>query len=181
MITVSLVAMFAVMGLAVDLGWMFYVKRTAQSAADAAALAAARGALITVGQAASFTCGVNVDCSTNAVTCSGSFSNNLTMASGGACWSAAQNGFSPGGSSGRQNVTFAGNVVTNPLGCAPNCIPTAPGVVPVYWATARVTENVPQLFSSVIGRMTGTVAARATGGRNGHQRRRLAHPAQSRK
>ena len=37
MVTVALVGMFAIMGLAVDLGWAYFVKKSAQSAADAAA------------------------------------------------------------------------------------------------------------------------------------------------
>src|SRR5579863_384155 len=40
MITLALVAMCGMMGLAVDLGWSFFVQKEAQAAADGAALAA---------------------------------------------------------------------------------------------------------------------------------------------
>ena len=40
MVTLSLMAMTGMMGLAVDLGWSFFVKKEAQAAADGAALAA---------------------------------------------------------------------------------------------------------------------------------------------
>src|SRR5258708_8903090 len=39
MTTMALVPMFGLMGLAVDLGWMEFTKKSAQSAADAAAMA----------------------------------------------------------------------------------------------------------------------------------------------
>ena len=54
MITVSLMTLCGVMGLVVDLGWSYFVKKSAQSAADSAALASAEAALATVGQSAPF-------------------------------------------------------------------------------------------------------------------------------
>jgi hypothetical protein len=167
LVTLSLLAMCGIMGLAVDLGWSYFVRKSAQSAADAAALTAARNALKTVGQVAAFNCAANVDCSPAPVACSGAFTRNLATTTDGGCWITTQNGFSVGGNSGRQNVTFAADVVTGaPPACAagtPNCIPTVPGIVPLYWATTRVTENVPQLFSAVLGNYMGSVSARATG------------------
>src|ERR1035438_1316811 len=41
LVTLSLFAMCGLLGLAVDLGWSYFVKKSAQNAADAAALAAA--------------------------------------------------------------------------------------------------------------------------------------------
>ncbi len=40
MVTLSLFAMFGMMGLAVDTGWSYFVQKQAQAAADAGALAA---------------------------------------------------------------------------------------------------------------------------------------------
>ena len=59
MITMSLIAMCGVMGLAVDMGWSYFVKKSAQRAADSAAMAAAGFALQQVGQGALFSCGVS--------------------------------------------------------------------------------------------------------------------------
>src|SRR5271170_4391403 len=57
LVTLSLLAMCGIMGLAVDLGWSFYVKKEAQAAADAAALAAVREAALRMdGDFANFTC-----------------------------------------------------------------------------------------------------------------------------
>ena len=44
MVTLSLMAMAGLMGLAVDLGWSFYVQKDAQAAADGVAMAAAQEA-----------------------------------------------------------------------------------------------------------------------------------------
>src|SRR5215469_9855200 len=63
LITTSLIALCGIMGLAVDLGWGYFVKKQAQLAADAAALAAVEKALDDVGQVTRFTCGVqNLSC-----------------------------------------------------------------------------------------------------------------------
>src|SRR5207245_510117 len=114
MITLSLIAMCGMMGLAVDLGWSFFVKRSAQTAADAAAQAAAQQALDAVGQAGAFTCsGGQITCAAEAPCNAGG---NLTTG----CLYAQQHGFSTGGDAGRQNVTIAAGV-TSPA-------PTVPGV-----------------------------------------------------
>src|SRR6266571_4575679 len=44
LVTLALFAMAGLMGLAVDLGWSFYLKKQAQSSADAAALSAVQEA-----------------------------------------------------------------------------------------------------------------------------------------
>jgi Flp pilus assembly protein TadG len=149
MVTLSLIAMCGMMGLAVDLGWSYFVKRAAQSAADAAAQAAVQQALDKVGQNGTF------DCSGTMITCQAvgqcNSSGNLTTA----CLYAQQHGFTVGGNGGHQNVTIAADV-TSP-------VPTAPGVANVdYWVTVRATESIPQLFSAVLGNTIGTSAARAT-------------------
>ena len=148
MVTLALIAMSGLIGLAVDFGWSFYVRRAAQAAADAAALAAANKAWDLSG-------GTSVDCSTltcqsTPADCSGSPGGNLQFA----CQYAAANGFSSGGDSGRQTVTVTADV-TSPA-------PTAPGVTVYYWVTVRVTNTIPQLYSAVLGNANATIAARAT-------------------
>src|SRR6476469_1476968 len=54
MVTLSLIAMCGVLGLAVDLGWSYFLRRTAQKAADAGALAAAQQFLLVNGPASSY-------------------------------------------------------------------------------------------------------------------------------
>ena len=92
LVTFALFAMCGLMGLAVDLGWSFYVHKTARAAADSAALAAVKEALAqTVGTPGS------VSCTTAGITCSGLI--DCSAATGTlqvACQYAQQNGFSSG-------------------------------------------------------------------------------------
>lgn len=148
MLTLSLIALCGVMGLAVDLGWSFFVKRSAQTAADAAAQAAVQQALNTVGQIGPINCGGQIACQAVA-DCNSS--GNLTTG----CLYAQAHDFTVAGHNGHQNVTIAADT-TSPA-------PTAPGVNNVeYWVTVRATESIPQLFSAVLGNTVGTSAARAT-------------------
>jgi len=156
MVTLALLMLFGMLGLAVDLGWSFFVQRAAQNAADAAALAAAHEALLRNGPGY-FSCDPGrVDCNPTPTPCStiGSPSN-LEFA----CQYAQQNGFADGGKNGRQEVTVAADTSSPP--------PTLAGdprrqVQVYYWVTVRVRERVPQLFSAVLGHSTGYVSARAT-------------------
>jgi hypothetical protein len=147
MVTLSLLAMCGLMGLAVDLGWAFYVRRSAQAAADAAALGATRAALQST--SVNIDC-VTMGCPTTPVSCDQVTAANLAVG----CSYAQRNGFTPGGHNGHQTVTIQANS-GNPA--------TAPGVNSTYWVTVRVTETVPQLFSAVMGHPLATVSARATG------------------
>src|SRR5271166_5938029 len=88
LVTLSLFAMCGLLGLAVDLGWSYFIKKSAQDAADSAALAVAHQALANVGYIAS-----------------SGYSDYSTT---GLLY-AQQNGFTPGGNGGRQNVTFTPN------------------------------------------------------------------------
>jgi len=167
MVTLVLIPMFGLMGLAMDLGWAYYQQKTAQAAADAAALAAVRYAFARVGKG-TYACGSNgVECAAppTPANCPGTFAGSL----GEACTSATNNGFTQGGAQ-----------VVNVLACAPtdaitcptqagcltavpaSCIPTAPGVVPFYWVTVRVSQQRNQLFSAVLGNTVGVSAARAS-------------------
>lgn len=159
MVTVALIAMFGLLGLAVDLGWGFYVHKTARAAADSAALAAVKqaraGVLGTVGP---YSCGSRgFTCQTPLINC-GSATGNLATG----CRFAGTNGFTDG--EGSQSVRIEANI--GEAGCdtasPPNCVPTAPGVAAVYWVHVVATQTVPQLFSAVLGNTTGVVSADAT-------------------
>ncbi len=151
LVTLSSVPIFAMIGLVSDIGWMHFLKKSAQASADAAASAAILQFQDTV-SGSSFVCGdpgvvcqAPTACRPDIAAPANALEN--------ACLYAARNGFSTARSN--QSVTVAANV-TNPP-------PTAPGVYSAsYWVTVRVSQQVPQLFSAVLGNTTGTIAARAT-------------------
>ena len=148
MATLSLALTIGIIGLVVDLGMGRYTRRTAQAAADAAALAAAAQALTSAGQTATLQCGVNVTCqSLSSCPASGNLQNG--------CLYAQQNGFTPGGANGRQTVRIAGGT-TSP---APG-VPNVAGAL--YWTQASVVQTVPQLFSGIFGNTQLTTGATAT-------------------
>ena len=162
MVTFALIPMVGMIGLVTDIGYMRYVQRSAQKAADAAVLAAIAHYKAT--QTGSvFTCGSGSSAPSwvcnnpTPYNCPG----NLKAASNpvdDACLYAQQNGFNPTSGS-RQNVAITSDVSPS----ASNPIPTAPGVNNgAWWITARVTQSVPNLFSAVMGNTSGLVAARAT-------------------
>lgn len=146
MVTLAILAMCGVLGLAVDLGWSYYVRRNAQAAADSAALAAVATAQRL---GLTYSCGA-VGCNATPSSCASPTKFDGTNLDS-ACVYAAQNGFSQGGN---VNVTVASNV-SSPA-------PTVPGVAVIYWVTVRVNQSIPQLFSAVLGNPTALVSARAT-------------------
>ncbi|MCC6863176.1 MAG: hypothetical protein IT158_31660 [Bryobacterales bacterium] len=162
MVALSLIAMCGIIGLAVDLGWSFFVRKAARGAADSAAMAAVIEGFRRVGTTGTYACGTNLTCQT-VTPCPTSLTTPANNIENG-CLYAQQNGFRVNGSNNRQNVTMEADVP--PTSCRtaspPNCIPTAPGVFAYYWATARVTESIPQLFSAVLGNGMAVVSARAT-------------------
>src|SRR5437016_11701037 len=129
MTTMALIPMFGLMGLAVDLGWMEFTKKSAQTAADAAAMAALL-------QFQSTTFSTDFTCGAGGVICQAPTSC-ATLTSGylhSGCAYAALNGFS---SSGNQFVSLESGV---------GVPPTATGVqTSAYWVTARVNQTIPQL------------------------------------
>ena len=151
MVTLSLVAMCGMLGLATDMGWAYFVKKSAQRAADSAAQAAANQAYTLVGEG-TYAC-TNVTCQTS-TSCAAAPNNPPATNIDSGCLYAKQNGFATGGNGGHQNVTIESNVTTP--------APTAPGIKVDYWATARVTESIPQLFSAVLQFPFATSSARAT-------------------
>ncbi|MEN6608013.1 MAG: pilus assembly protein TadG-related protein [Bryobacteraceae bacterium] len=152
MVTLVLISMCGVLGLAVDLGWSYFTKKSAQAAADAAALAAVQAAMASVPVVGPYTCD-QVTCVATPTPCS-SIGSGSNLYKG--CQYALQNGFAAGGKDGRQNVMIQSGVSSPP--------PTAPGVQTYYWVTVRTYEAIPQLFSSVLGNTMGAVSARATAG-----------------
>jgi Putative Flp pilus-assembly TadE/G-like len=161
MTTLSLFVISGMMGLAVDLGWDYFVSKAARTAADSAALGAVNAALARVGQGGVPACGSNVDCYATPTPCS-SLAGGQNLING--CQYATQNGFADGGAGGRQQVRLSAGV--GPAGCMtgaiPNCVPTAPGVPALYWVTARASQRVPQLFSAMLGNTNATVLAEST-------------------
>jgi len=148
MVTLALFALAGLLGLAVDLGWAYYVKKSAQSAADAAALGAAYQALAQVGETGTYTA-TNVTVQGSVAPCD--LSGNLHNG----CQYAQQNGFSHGGNGGRQDVTMLSGINSAP--------PTVPSISADYWVTVRVSETIPQLFSTLLGNSVALASARATG------------------
>jgi hypothetical protein len=130
LVTLSLIPMFGLLGLAVDLGWMEFTKKAAQTAADAAAIAALLQYQSTT-FSATYTCGVGGIVCQAPTSCSPAPTSYLHTG----CDYAQLNGFS---SSGNQYVSLESGVGTPP---------TASGVLSSsYWVTARVNQTVPQLF-----------------------------------
>jgi Flp pilus assembly protein TadG len=162
MVTLALMAMAGLMGLAVDLGWSYFVQKQAQAAADGAALAAVQEAVINIrnkGIAPSaFTCGsvLGITCQATPVACSSGAVTATNLENG--CLYAKTNGFDYSTASSRQNVT----IQSNDHSTLP---PTAPGVNNIsYWVTVRTVQQIPQLFSAALGNTLGTVSAIATAG-----------------
>jgi hypothetical protein len=151
MVTFTVTPMLGFIGLVTDLGYMHYLQKSAQAAADSAALAAVYSFNHTLA-GSSFNCSIGWVCNQPANPCSAT----LTVATNpveAACLYAKQNGFTT--SNPKQNVTIESQASGN--------VPTAPGLAnTAWWITVRVTQTVPQLFSAILGNNTGLIAARAS-------------------
>lgn len=151
MVTFAMVPMIGLMGLVTDIGYMHYLRTSAQAAADSAALAAGYRFNKTV-SGSTFTCGSYGWICKDQWPCPAGLTS-ATNPAETACLYAKQNGFDPANSN--QHVYISSDVTLT--------VPTAPGVGGVgYWITVRVTQTVPQLFSAVTGNPTGLIAARST-------------------
>ncbi len=102
MTTLSVIALFGILALAVDVGWAYYLRKSAQKAADAASMAAAIQVLANVGNA-TISCSGNVTCQ-GATACPSTLTTPSTSEITVACLYAQQNGFTQGGNNGSQNV-----------------------------------------------------------------------------
>ncbi len=139
--------LFAMLGLVVDVGWMYWRKEACLAAAQAAALAG-------VAKISSLT---SITCSTSGVFCNATPTpcpaNGSSDNSGTACDYANANSFTT--SNPNQNVTIAANTGTPP---------TASGADTSYYMTVRVTERRMLTFLSILNVSVGWVSARATAG-----------------
>lgn len=145
-VVLNLTLVFGTLGLAVDLGWAYYKRNAAQTAADAAAMAA-----VSYAGENGFTCGVNgVIC--GSTTCANPNVsppvNNLQVG----CLYAGANGYWNGGS---QTVTLQGNTTTPP-GLSGNS--------PAYWVQASVSENTNNFFGRFGGISAFAINTVATAG-----------------
>lgn len=147
MTTLISIPLFGMLGLVTDLGYMHYVKMTAQSAAEAAAQSAMINFHSTVG-------GATYSCNGGTVVCT--LGTPATCDPGTAmpsihdgCLYAQAHGFTS------DSITYETGVSSTP--------PTAPGIgTAAYWVTFRTYKKVPQLFSAVLGNMNGMVVGRST-------------------
>jgi hypothetical protein len=150
MFTLTLVPMFGLMGLVTDLGYMHFVKMSAQTAAQAAALAAIIDYKGTFGGASMSCTSSGVACATTATTCASNITTPANSVEHG-CMYAQNHGFNGT----NQWVTYTAGISSTP--------PTATGMgTASYWVTFRVIQKVPQLFSAVLGNTSGLVAARSS-------------------
>ena len=148
MTTLIAVPMFGMLGLVTDLGYMHFVKMSAQSAAEAAAESAMIDFHETTGGSV-YTCGGNVVCTSGQTNCTPSITNPVNSVQHG-CMYAQAHGFNGTGS-----VTYETGTSSTP--------PTASGMgTASYWVTFRTYQSVPQLFSAVLGNFNGLVVGRST-------------------
>jgi hypothetical protein len=160
LVSVAIIPMAALLGLVTDIGYMHYVQRSAQKAADAAVLAAI-SQYKTKNTGSTFVCGTGTPswvCNNpTPYSCPGGVTT-VSNPVDDACYYAQQNGFNPVGGS-NQSVLVNSGVNPN----STNPIPTAPGINNgTWWITVRAAQKVPNLFSAVLGNTSGMVAARAT-------------------
>ena len=145
MFTLMLTTLFGAAGLVTDVGWSYYRKQTAQAAAQSAALATVEAGMTNGGVCGSnnVVCQYETSCPSS-IQISGGMSSTDT-----GCLYAQTNGYTTGS---RQKVTIESGAVS------------VNNVFVTYWATARVSERLPLLFSVVTGRTEATLTAKATVG-----------------
>jgi len=143
----NLTLVFGSLGLAVDVGWAYYTRLSAQAAADAAALAAASWA----SNGSKPVCGTGgVVCNSTATACNNPPTTPATTDLEVGCLYAQQNGFVNNGQT--QIVTMAANT-TAPPGISNNS--------PTYWVQANVTATPYTFFGGFGGVRQFTINASA--------------------
>jgi hypothetical protein len=142
MVTIGLVLLMGLLGLTVDVGWGYYRKQVAQSAADAAATAA-----VVAAGTGTVACGSGgVACASSGISCS-SVTAGTNLQAG--CEYAAQNGIA------NANMTIAADLGSNtPLS----------GISTSYWVKATAAEPMSLSFLRLLGFNSATVGATATAG-----------------
>ncbi len=147
MATLVVIPLFGMLGMVTDLGYMHFVKMSTQSAAEAAAQAAMIDFHATNGSS-NPSC-ATVVCTTGQTNCTPSITTPQNSIEHG-CMYAQAHGFNGTGS-----VTYETGVSGTP--------PTASGSgTASYWVTFRAYQRVPQLFSAVMGNLSGMVVGRST-------------------
>ena len=148
MITLLIVPMCGVIGMVSDIGYMHFIKASAQTAAEAAA----RAAVIDFHSSNSGTgCGGSVICATTATGCPSAITTPANSLEHG-CMYAMQHGFT---NTGNQSVKYQAGSGTKPATVSGG--PTA-----TYWVTFYVAQKVPQMFSAILGNTNGMVVSRST-------------------
>ncbi len=147
MVTLATGVIFGSLALAVDVGWAYFRRETAQAAADTAALAAVRAAVHA--SSSSFTCGSGVVwCSSTATSCPTTTPTTAANTFDNACMMAAANGLSG------QTVTIQANTTST--------VPTVSGPSAGYWVTARVYQTATAWFGGIIGASSLTASVRSS-------------------
>jgi Flp pilus assembly protein TadG len=167
MFALAITTMFGFLALTVDIGLAYTVRKSAQTAADAAALAGAQQAFnaagwsafatqtatqVDAGQAASATCPSGVECQASR-TCSPSTANPPQTNIDSACLYALNNGFSTASNNGyTQTVSVVASAVNSPGSYATGLAfqAPAPALSAYYWVHVAVTESIPFLFGEFV-------------------------------
>ncbi len=148
LLTMSLVVTLGLLGLVVDIGWAYWRREAAKTAADSAAMAA----VMAVSTSTLTTCNANGVTCQNDTACPASPVSPPTNNIGNGCLYAQKNGFV---NSGKQTVTIQAHGPDN-------ISPAGLNLTPTYWVTATVSEVIPVTFSAILGQKNATVAARGT-------------------
>ncbi len=141
------------LALAVDVGLAYSIRKSAQSAADLAALAGAQQALSVIGTAvyAVGSCPATAGCTPqrgSLVSCVSSPTNPPQNSIDSACLYASKNGFVNSSSNNGYTQTVSMAAFTNPNNTSLNY---APGVKTAnYWVYVEISEQIPYLFGGVL-------------------------------
>jgi Flp pilus assembly protein TadG len=150
MFALAITTICGLLALAVDVGLAYSIRKSAQSAADLAALAGAQQALSTIGTTtySKGVCPAAAGCQSAPSTCPGSFPQTSI---GTACLYASKNGFVNGSSNNGYTQAVSVAAFTNPL--------TNPKTSPIYapllfstnyWVYVEISEQIPHLFGGAI-------------------------------
>lgn len=150
----TLIPIWAMIGLVGDVGWSYYTKGAAQAAAQAAAIAAVRSAMDYVAAGASYNCSSSSVVCQAPANCPSVIPSPMTNNIQNGCAYASSNGFTSAGANGSQTLTLEANNTTP--------APTAPGIKVSYWVTVRISKVNPLSFLSVLGFRSATISARST-------------------
>jgi len=150
LVSLALVAMIGMVSLVVDLGLLYIAKKSAQAAADAAAMAGVEDGFARMAGSTPVRCNDSTTKCQAETACPESVSAPPADNIMAACLFASRNGFP---NKGNYRVTVEANL---------NAPPTVPGFPAHYWMTVRTRQTVPALFSAILNRTMGAAAARAT-------------------